>query len=202
MPIPWYAQRATSSERVKKRKSRALYQEVLAWSKNECFYKNRKRIVQYRIKIFWKHESLFYCFFYSEIYAPKIKSFKNLNVSNGDNAVIKCKVDSHPLAKVTWYKDGDLLTNVNRIDDEANCENRDEGTYFEMNSAKEFKLVICKSVWKMNSGTYSCQAQNSLGTIQKKSSVYVYGKKKFVKDWRKTISASLQHLIPRDNFFF
>ena len=89
------------------------------------------------------------------------------------------------MAKVTWFKEGKPLA-VEKINDVKECLNREEGRYFELvntvdspkQKPKQHKLVICKSVWKKNNGTYSCVATNNLGKAQQKSTIVVNGKSK------------------------
>ena len=134
-------------------------------------------------------------FYYShcaEIYPPAITNFDSSVVKSNENAVIKCSVDSHPTAKVTWFKDGKPLV-VESIGSVEDCENREQGNYFQLvddgNAGgggagkfvpvvkpKHHRLVICKTQWKQNNGTYSCRAQNNLGVTRKDSTVLVFGK--------------------------
>jgi len=119
-------------------------------------------------------------YIFSEIYSPKISSFKSTTVNNDNKAVITCSVDSHPMAEVTWFKEG-LPLAVEKINTVNECVNREEGQYFELVNTgdnpkpKQHKLVICKSVWKKNNGTYSCLATNNLGKTEKQSTIVVNG---------------------------
>lgn len=130
-------------------------------------------------------------FFHTEIYAPVITNFDSSVVNSNENAVIKCSVDSHPTAKVTWFKDGKPLV-VESIGSVADCDNREEGNYFQLadnvkpdsnkqkfvqvDKPKHHELVICRTQWKRNNGTYSCRAKNNLGVTHKDSTVLVFGK--------------------------
>ena len=135
-------------------------------------------------------KSTHFFFTCAEIYPPVITNFDSSVVNNNENAVIKCSVDSHPTAQVTWFKNGKPLV-VESIRSVADCENREEGNYFELVDdekagsgkqkfvqiePKHHRLVICKTQWKQNNGTYSCRAKNNLGVTRKDSSVLVFGK--------------------------
>ncbi|XP_066917085.1 fibroblast growth factor receptor 2-like isoform X2 [Clytia hemisphaerica] len=121
----------------------------------------------------------------NKIYAPRLTSLKQAEVRNDENAIITCYVDSHPTAAVTWFKEGKQLV-VETIDSIDECSNRDEGKYFELvdnsknTKPKRHRLVICKSQWKINNGTYSCEAKNNLGMARQQTTVLVFAPPKIV----------------------
>ena len=117
-----------------------------------------------------------------EIYPPKILSSSSPDVIDGNTAVITCEIDSHPIATVTWFKDNIPLNDIGILGSIEECKSREQGKYFTIvtNSNKSLglrthKLVICKSVWKLNDGIYTCFGSNQLGNTQKDNVQHVYG---------------------------
>uniref|UniRef100_A0A3Q3DN54 Obscurin, cytoskeletal calmodulin and titin-interacting RhoGEF b n=1 Tax=Hippocampus comes TaxID=109280 RepID=A0A3Q3DN54_HIPCM len=69
-------------------------------------------------------------------------------VGLGDNAVFHCRVVAHPEANFDWEKDGRYLGETNRI---------------KIISESDSSSLKIQSVRNLDSGTYICTAQNTLG---------------------------------------
>lgn len=72
-------------------------------------------------------------------------------VGLGGDVTFFCRVAAHPAPKFDWEKDGRYLGETNRI---------------KITSDSESSSVRIQSVRNMDSGTYTCRAQNSIGRAQ------------------------------------
>ncbi|XP_053094487.1 obscurin isoform X5 [Pangasianodon hypophthalmus] len=79
-------------------------------------------------------------------------------VGLGDDVTFFCRVAAHPAPKFDWEKDGRYLGETNRI---------------KITSDSESSSVRIQSVRSMDSGNYTCRAQNSIGRAQAAATLVV-----------------------------
>ncbi|XP_049602922.1 obscurin isoform X7 [Syngnathus scovelli] len=79
-------------------------------------------------------------------------------VALGGDAVFHCRVVAHPEANFDWEKDGRYLSESNRI---------------KMFSDSDSSSLKIQSVRNLDSGTYTCRAQNTLGRAQAAATLVV-----------------------------
>ncbi|XP_047667394.1 obscurin isoform X5 [Tachysurus fulvidraco] len=79
-------------------------------------------------------------------------------VGLGGDVTFFCRVAAHPAPKFDWEKDGRYLGETNRI---------------KIMSDSESSSVRIQSVRNMDSGTYTCRAQNSIGRAQSAAALVV-----------------------------
>lgn len=79
-------------------------------------------------------------------------------VGLGGDVTFFCRVAAHPAPKFDWEKDGRYLGETNRI---------------KITSDNESSSVRIQSVRNMDSGTYTCRAQNSIGRGQAAAALVV-----------------------------
>lgn len=79
-------------------------------------------------------------------------------VGLGGDVTFFCRVAAHPAPKFDWEKDGRYLGETNRV---------------KITSDSESSSVRIQSVRNMDSGTYTCRAQNSIGRAQAAASLAV-----------------------------
>ncbi|XP_061150952.1 obscurin isoform X3 [Syngnathus typhle] len=79
-------------------------------------------------------------------------------VALGGDAVFHCRVVAHPEANFDWEKDGRYLSESNRVKIFSDCD------------SSSLKI---QSVRNLDSGTYTCRAQNTLGRAQAAATLVV-----------------------------
>lgn len=82
----------------------------------------------------------------------------SVRVGLGGDVVFHCKVAAHPDANFDWEKDGRYLGETNRIRVVSNTDS---------------SMLKIQSVRNLDSGTYTCRAQNSVGRAQAAAALVV-----------------------------
>ncbi|XP_027848870.1 papilin isoform X1 [Aphis gossypii] len=83
-------------------------------------------------------------------------SLPSTTIAVGSDLTIPCSVDGYPIPAVTWYKDGQILQNNERI------------------QATENKLVVVRTN-ASDSGSYKCEAYNAYSTDEKTVNITIEG---------------------------
>ena len=96
---------------------------------------------------------------------------------DGFGVELTCNVMANPKADVTWYHNHKLikrksLYTVKTLD---SCESRASG-FFKLEEESNDNLIICRPNHKEHTGTYECQAKNTLGTDRKSLHLDILGK--------------------------
>ena len=113
------------------------------------------------------------------MFPPRIVSFPNRTIFGEKSVELFCNISAHPLATVSWFKDGSSLANTTKELHQSGslaCDsNKLVQGFYCVKTSPEI-LLICNPVHNLHTGQYICQATNRKGSATATAYVDVLGK--------------------------
>ena len=82
---------------------------------------------------------------------------------------MSCNVTGNPNPKISWFRNGEEIETENTIGLVEDCKRRKSGFYkikdeeVEKYGVLESRLVVCSAAHLNHTGSYTCEASNSIG---------------------------------------
>ena len=128
---------------------------------------------------------------------PNVNISANLTrLKKGQAAELSCNVTGNPSPEISWFRNGEKIQTENTIGLVEDCKQRKSGFYkikdeeVEKYGVLESRLVVCSAAHLNHTGSYTCEASNSIGNDMATAYVNILG----------TYHWMLREAICNDNF--
>ena len=127
---------------------------------------------------------------------PNVNISANLTRLKGQAAELSCNVTGNPSPEISWFRNGEKIETENTIGHVKDCQRRKSGFYkikdeeVEKYGVLESRLVVCSAAHLNHTGSYTCEASNSIGNDTATAYVNILG----------TYHWMLREAICNDNF--
>ena len=112
---------------------------------------------------------------------PNVNISANLTRRKGQAAELSCYVTGNPNPEISWFRNGEYIETENTIGHVEDCKQRKSGFYkikdeeVEKYGVLESRLVVCSAAHLNHTGSYTCEASNSIGNDKATAYVNILG---------------------------